>query len=96
MSGEATCPVCGRHFPIWIGEPLTECFGGGTQPCAETLEIAHGDAMRRKLCPDAFDANGVILPDQLGRLAEAMHAAGLNLFSGLPDQPLRWEDRADA
>ncbi len=96
MSGETTCPVCGRHFPIWLGAPLTECATGGNQPCAEALAVAHGEAMRRKTCPDAFDANGVILPGQIARVTRAMLAAGLDPFSGRPAWPLRWEDRADA
>lgn len=82
----ATCPVCGYDTPIWLGDPPTGCLdGGGQQICRQSQVRAHGEAMRRKLCPDAFDADGKILPGQIVRVLRAMAAAGLNGWSGYPE-----------
>lgn len=79
----ARCPLCGRSQGVWLGDPPTRCLIGNADTiCQSAMNEAYGAAMRRKVCPEAHDANGVILPDGLLLVTTAMHAAGLNLFSG--------------
>ena len=85
MRGGVTCPVCGHHQGVWLDDPPTGCLrGGGADLCQEAKDEAYGAAMRRKVCPEAFDAAGNILPGGLLLVTEAMHTAGLHLFSGTP------------
>ena len=81
-----TCQICGRQFPIWIGEPLApgECAAGGNTLCQEARDEAHGEAMRRKICPGAFDENGKILPGRIVGVLRKMERRGLNPFTGYP------------
>ena len=80
------CKICGREFPIWVGPPLgpNECAAGGNTLCEEAKSVAHGEAMRRKVCPDAFDATGKIKPGAIGGVVRAMAAKGLDPFTGYP------------
>lgn len=86
MGEAAFCPICGYEFPIWVDEiPIKSCpHTGRMDLCTDARGRAHGEAMRRRVCPDAFGADGRILPGQLGRVVQAMHTAGLNAFSGRP------------
>jgi hypothetical protein len=84
---DARCSLCGELFPIWLDEApaLASCLrGAGTSLCAEALATARSDAMRRKVCPDAFDADGQMLPGHWPALVYAMHAVGLDALTGLP------------
>lgn len=80
------CGICGLEFPIWTDQrPVARCYmTEGTTTCQHAMARAHGPAMCRKLCPDAYDQNGNILPGALPRVVEAMCDAGLDFGTGLP------------
>jgi hypothetical protein len=80
------CKICGREFPIWFGDPLLdgECAAGGNTLCEEGRMAAHGEAVRRKVCPDAFDEMGKIKPGAIAGVVREMAARGLNPFTGYP------------
>jgi hypothetical protein len=82
MADPARCPICGHIEPLWIDPPPVGCFDGGTSHCEQAITRAHGEAMRRKVCPDAFDENGKIRPGQIVRVIDAMHSAGLDPMTG--------------
>lgn len=87
---EDTCRVCGDRFGIWIGPPMSDglCPLNGTREHCPTATVkAYGAAMRRKVCPDAFDESGKVKPDRLFEAMDAMYAAGLDPWTGLP-QPV--------
>lgn len=89
MTG-ALCLICGHDFAVWFGARTDtgECvLDGGRTPCRDALDRAHGEATRRKICPDAFDSDGKIIPGQLVHVMRAMEAAGLNPFTGRPRGP---------
>ena len=82
----ATCPVCGdlRAYPLWAGrKPPEACpddsswHDGGAvtirnvSECPSQMARAWQAAERRRLCPNAFDANGNILPGQIARVLQA-------------------------
>lgn len=80
------CPVCGYEFPIWLDvAPVSCCHEEGRMsPCQWALDRARGEAVRRKVCPDAFDASGCILPGMIGQVIRRCHEAGFNGMTGLP------------
>jgi hypothetical protein len=81
------CQVCGERHALWVGPPMTDGLCPMTQErglCEQARDKAHAAAMRRKVCPDAFDASGKILPDGLVRVIDAMEAAGLDPWTGRP------------
>lgn len=80
------CPVCGdpRAFPVWIdaeppvGCPHDDAWMNGNAPairtvteCRYQMGKARQAAEFRRLVPDAFDADGKMLP---GRLADVLTA----------------------
>ena len=81
-----TCQICGRHLTLWVGAPLGpgECAEGGIDMCQTAMNDARASALRRKVCPEAFDASGKIKPDGLPLVLEAMSDAGLSFWTGLP------------
>lgn len=84
-TGGVTCPLCGKRAPVWLDAPPTGCLQGNAPTrCQEAMDDAYGAAMRRKVCPEAFDANGKILPGGIVRVTKAMHDAGLNMMTGRP------------
>jgi len=70
-----TCPLCGKHEPLWMAAPPAGCFDGGNSFCQRVLRNARTAALWRKLCPDAFDENGNMLPGQIVRVIEAATTA---------------------
>jgi hypothetical protein len=77
------CPICKdpNGYPFWVTpEPPEGCpyddewHGGGrvtiknVTECRWQMDKAWQAAEFRKLVPDAFDANGKMLPDQLARV----------------------------
>ena len=62
-----TCPACGWTEPFWQDPvPTTGCLLGHlSAPCPPQLSMARAAAERRRFCPEAFDANGNILPGGL-------------------------------
>lgn len=93
----ATCPICGdpRAYPLWLDkEPPQACaadqswHAGGpvtiksVTECPPQMARARQAAERRRLCPDAFDANGNMLPGQLARVLQAYAEAH-------PGEPLK-------
>lgn len=81
----ATCPVCGYDAPIWLGPPPTGCLdGGGQDICQQARTRANGEAVRRQLCPDAFGADGKILPGKIVSVLLALEARGINGMTGYP------------
>ncbi len=90
------CPICGdpNAYLFWVdSEPPKACpqdhiwhEGGAVTiksvvECAWQRKRAWQAAEFRKLVPDAFDATGKMLPDQLGRVLEefAKHHPGKEL-----------------
>ena len=75
------CPVCGdpNQFPLWIdAAPPPTCPHDPAWPkrsvvgiCAYQRRKAEQAADFRRITPDAFDENGNMLPEQLGRAIEA-------------------------
>lgn len=78
-----TCPVCGdpNAFPLWVdpeppdGCPYDKEWHKGrprsiknVTECSWQMGKASQAAEFRKLVPDAFDANGKMLPGQLARV----------------------------
>lgn len=59
------CPACGDIQPFWRDPvPAAGCLmGHASAPCPDAIARARAAAERRKFCPEAFDANGNILPD---------------------------------
>ena len=89
MADPKRCQLCGERHPLWIGDAPQpgRCLVTGTAAiCPASATKARAEAMRRKVCPDAFDADGKILPsgDALIRVIDAMEAAGLDMHTGLP------------
>lgn len=82
----ARCLLCGYDQPLWLGDPprAGRCIVTGGGMCREAEARAHAEGMRRKLCPDAFDAAGKILPGEMTRVIDAMQAAGLDPWTGRP------------
>jgi len=78
----ATCPVCGKHAPIWLGAPPDGCLAGEAGLCVPERQDAARAALWRRLCPDAFDATGAILPGVLGDVITRVAAAGYDPISG--------------
>jgi hypothetical protein len=82
-----TCRVCGHHFGIWIGPPMSDGLCPMTSEraiCPDQQAAAHVAAMRRKTCPDCYDDTGKIKPDGLIRMIDCMKAAGLDWQTGHP------------
>ena len=78
-----TCKVCGWHQRIWIGPQTDECPRyGGTKHCVDTISEAKLEAIKRRVCPDAYDSNGNYIIGNSGRVFEAMIAAGFDPWSG--------------
>ena len=80
------CPVCGdpNAWPGWIGEGKPDAcphdmpwHKGGARTvlsvtdCQYQMRKAWVHAERRRLCPDAFDASGALLPGEIGRVMAA-------------------------
>lgn len=81
------CKVYGKLFGIWIGPPMVagQCpMTSEPGICQDALNEAHAAAMRRKVCPEAFDVSGKILPDWMIRVIDAMEVAGLDPWTGRP------------
>ena len=74
------CPVCHdpNAFPIWIDTvPPATCPDDPAWPhrslnsiCPRQLRKAEQSAELRRLTPDAFDANGVMIKGESGRVWE--------------------------
>lgn len=80
-----TCPVCGRHQAVWLDDPPNGCLlTGAREVCAPERTLAYAAAIRRRICPSAYDTNGKLLPGALPKVIEAMQAVGLDPFSGDP------------
>jgi hypothetical protein len=60
-----TCPACGYSEPFWRDPvPATGCLlGHQSAPCPPRLAEGRSMAARCRFCPEAFDANGNILPN---------------------------------
>ncbi|GJE77193.1 hypothetical protein [Methylorubrum suomiense] len=80
------CPICGdpNAYPLWVDRARPEACAadkswhdGGPITIQTVLECplqmskARQSAEFRKLVPDAFDANGKMLPGQLARVLGA-------------------------
>lgn len=93
----ATCPICGdpRAYPLWTAKVAPEAcpddrswHDGGpvtianVTECPSQMARARQTAERRRLCPDAFDMNGNMLPGQLARVLQAYALAH-------PGEPLK-------
>ncbi len=97
------CPVCGdpNAYPLWIDAvPPSGCSEGdhvrSVTECRFQMRKAKGEALRRKMVPDAFDANGVILPGQIGRVCNVLMDAGFDPMTGELYPPTTTPaDRAD-
>jgi len=71
------CPVCGdpNAFPIWIEDiPPPTCPNDPAWPrrsvegiCQHQLRKAEQATALRRITPDAFDANGTLIPSESGR-----------------------------
>jgi hypothetical protein len=72
------CPICGdpRPFIFWVDEdPPEECPYGATTVtnCTYQMEEAKRQAHWRKICPEAFDANGNIIKGGLTMVMRKLH-----------------------
>lgn len=85
-----TCKICGdpQAYGIWIGPeppgcPYDEVWHKGGElsvhsvtDCSHQMRRAAQQAKWRKVCPEAFDANGKILPGGLVMVLEKLHKQG--------------------
>ncbi len=72
------CPICHdpSTFPIWIGDdPPPTCPNDPAWPrrslhstCPQKIAQGVAEAERRRITPDGFDANGVLIPSESGRV----------------------------
>jgi release factor glutamine methyltransferase len=64
------------------GHPAADVTATDLSPAALAVARANAQALRRKLCPEAFGPDGAILPGGLPKVLAAMSEAGLCPFSG--------------
>jgi hypothetical protein len=85
--GSEFCRVCGDRFGVWLGPTMTDGLCPMTQAtglCERARERAHAEGTARKVCPEAFDENGSMKRGHLVQMIDAMHARGLDPWTGLP------------
>lgn len=85
-----TCKICGdpKAYSIWIGPeppgcPYDEVWHKGGLPsifsvteCSHQMRKAARAAKWRRVCPEAFDANGNIIEGGIGMVLEKLVALG--------------------
>lgn len=88
LSVRYKCPICGdpNAYPLWIGDPPEGCAHDpswhdgsvgrikNVTQCKYQMDKAWRQSEWRRLCPDAFDESGNILPGNIGRVLAAFAA----------------------
>lgn len=78
---QARCQICGNraYGLIWLDDVLPDgsCPDGAVGTVCEHARLkAEGEAWRRKLAPQCFDANGVLIPGKSKELWGAVFEDG--------------------